>query len=193
MKHCGTQELTTERLVLRRMTTDDCEMMFGNWANDPEVTRYLRWEPHRDWVVTMAYLNEIVKQYDRPDFYDWGICDKVTGVLMGSISIAPAESCEREKPYAWKNVKTELLGGMYEIGYTLGKKWWNQGYATEAAAAVAFLCYEALALAPYGEFSAVGENAGNSGYKGGGSFIFRHALQRRQKLFVIGRIGSAAA
>lgn len=136
MKHCGTQELTTERLVLRRMTTDDCEMMFGNWANDPEVTRYLRWEPHRDWVVTMAYLNEIVKQYDRPDFYDWGICDKVTGVLMGSISIAPAESCEREKPYAWKNVKTELLGGMYEIGYTLGKKWWNQGYATEAAAAV---------------------------------------------------------
>ena len=42
MKHCGTQELTTERLVLRRMTTDDCEMMFGNWANDPEVTRYLR-------------------------------------------------------------------------------------------------------------------------------------------------------
>ena len=111
MKHCGTQELTTERLVLRRMTTDDCEMMFGNWANDPEVTRYLRWEPHRDWVVTMAYLNEIVKQYDRPDFYDWGICDKVTGVLMGNISIAPAESCEREKPYAWKNVKTELLGG----------------------------------------------------------------------------------
>ena len=84
------------------MTTDDCEMMFGNWANDPEVTRYLRWEPHRDWVVTMAYLNEIVKQYDRPDFYDWGICDKVTGVLMGNISIAPAESCEREKPYAWK-------------------------------------------------------------------------------------------
>lgn len=136
MKHCGTQELTTERLVLRRMTTDDCEMMFGNWANDPEVTRYLRWEPHRDWVVTMAYLNEIIKQYDRPDFYDRGICDKVTGVLMGSISIAPAESCEREKPYAWKNVKTELLGGMYEIGYTLGKKWWNQGYATEAAAAV---------------------------------------------------------
>lgn len=45
---------------------------------------------------------------------------------MGNISIAPAESCEREKPYAWKNVKTELLGGMYEIGYTLGKKWWNQ-------------------------------------------------------------------
>lgn len=55
---------------------------------------------------------------------------------MGNISIAPAESCEHEKPYAWKNVKTELLGGMYEIGYTLGKKWWNQGYATEAVAAV---------------------------------------------------------
>ena len=35
--------------VLRRMTTDDCEMMFGNWANDPEVTRYLRWESNLPW------------------------------------------------------------------------------------------------------------------------------------------------
>ncbi len=25
---------------------------------------------------------------------------------------------------------------MHQIGYTLGKKWWNQGYATEAATAV---------------------------------------------------------
>ena len=70
---------------------------------------------------------------------------------------------------------------------------YKQRVITETAAAVAFLCHVAFALAPYGEFSAVGENAGNSGYKGGGSFIFRHALQRRQKLFVIGRIGGAAA
>ena len=52
MKHCGTQELTTERLVLRRMTTDDCEMMFGNWANDPEVTRYLPPKPPLPCAIT---------------------------------------------------------------------------------------------------------------------------------------------
>ena len=131
MKHCGTQELTTERLVLRCMTTDDCEMMFGNWANDPEVTRYLRWEPHRDWVVTMAYLNEIVKQYDRPDFYDWGICDKVTGVLIGTISLFPAPALKM----GW-HLNTERLGPAWEVGYALGRKWWNKGYATEALCTV---------------------------------------------------------
>ena len=30
MKHCGTQELTTERLVLRRLSIDDSEMMYNN-------------------------------------------------------------------------------------------------------------------------------------------------------------------
>ena len=84
------------------MTTDDCEMMFGNWANDPEVTRYLRWEPHRDWVVTMAYLNEIVKQYDRPDFYDWGICDKVTGVLMAASALPPPNPVSVKSPMPGK-------------------------------------------------------------------------------------------
>ena len=43
MKHCGTQELETERLVLRRLSIDDSEMMYNNWANDRQVTQYLRW------------------------------------------------------------------------------------------------------------------------------------------------------
>jgi len=34
MKHCGTQELETGRLLLRRLTMDDSEMMFNNWASD---------------------------------------------------------------------------------------------------------------------------------------------------------------
>ena len=34
MKHCGTQELETERLVLRRLSIDDSEMMYNNWASD---------------------------------------------------------------------------------------------------------------------------------------------------------------
>ena len=38
MKHCGTQELESERLVLRRLSIDDSEMMFNNWASDRQVT-----------------------------------------------------------------------------------------------------------------------------------------------------------
>ena len=41
MKHCGTQSIETERLVLRRFSIDDAEAMYINWASDPEVTKYL--------------------------------------------------------------------------------------------------------------------------------------------------------
>ena len=48
MRHARTQEIETERLVLRRLTPEDAGMMYQNWANDPQVTKYLRWEPHKN-------------------------------------------------------------------------------------------------------------------------------------------------
>ena len=45
MRHAGTQEIETPRLLLRRLLPSDAPMMYSNWANDPEVTRWLRWTP----------------------------------------------------------------------------------------------------------------------------------------------------
>ena len=47
MRHAGTQTIETERLLLRPLTPEDAPMMYANWANDPDVTRWLRWEPHK--------------------------------------------------------------------------------------------------------------------------------------------------
>ena len=58
MKHCGTQELETERLILRRLSIDDSEMMYNNWASDRQVTQYLRWNAHRSWGETAEILGE---------------------------------------------------------------------------------------------------------------------------------------
>ena len=87
MKHCGTQPLETGRLLLRRLSIDDCEMMYNNWASDPEVTRYLRWAPHRSWAETAELLNEWEKHYTDPAYYQWGIEEKRSGILMGTISL----------------------------------------------------------------------------------------------------------
>lgn len=133
MQHCGTKTIKTGRLVLRPLTFEDTEMMFANWASDPAITRYLRWDAHRNWTTTAEYLNEVAKQYERPDFYDWGICTH-NGVLIGSISIAPAE---KDTAGGWKKgIKVELLGPAWEVGYVIGRKWWSNGYATEALCAV---------------------------------------------------------
>ena len=125
MRHCGTQILQTGRLTLRPLSIHDAEMMFGNWASDPRVAKYLRWQPHRSWAETAEYLNEVSKHYTEPDFYQWGIEEKVSGALIGSISLARGEADPGWPPAC------ERLGEIWEPGYCLGRKWWGRGYATE--------------------------------------------------------------
>ena len=48
MKNSGTVRMETKRLVLRPYVIEDADAMFRNWANDPQVTKYLSWEPHND-------------------------------------------------------------------------------------------------------------------------------------------------
>ncbi|MBR4142117.1 MAG: GNAT family N-acetyltransferase, partial [Firmicutes bacterium] len=52
MKHCGTQTIETERLILRRLRREDAGAMFRNWTSDPEVTKYLTWPTHESVAVT---------------------------------------------------------------------------------------------------------------------------------------------
>ena len=56
MRHAGTHDIETPRLLLRRLTPADAPAMYRNWANDPAVTRFLRWEPHKDENETFALL-----------------------------------------------------------------------------------------------------------------------------------------
>ena len=42
MRHAGTHDIETPRLLLRRLTPADAPAMYRNWANDPAVTRFLR-------------------------------------------------------------------------------------------------------------------------------------------------------
>ena len=124
MNHCGTRILETPRLLLRPLTMDDAQMMYDNWASDPAVTNYLRWEPHPSWVYTAELLHEWSKHYADPAYYQWGICEKDTGVLFGSLCLGPGEPDP-----VWQ-------GPMWEPGYCIGRRWWNKGYTTEALCAV---------------------------------------------------------
>ena len=60
MNHIGTREIATERLTLRRFEIEDAENMFYNWANDPEVTKYLTWPAHELSRVKSVIVSERV-------------------------------------------------------------------------------------------------------------------------------------
>ena len=57
MKHLGTKQLETERLILRRFRVSDAQAMYENWAKDSEVTKYLTWPAHSGPEVSEAVLS----------------------------------------------------------------------------------------------------------------------------------------
>lgn len=121
MNHLGTVVLETERLILRPFVLEDAEAMHRNWAGDAEVTKYLTWPTHADAGVSRMVLTDWCSNYEKPDFYQWGIAWKDRpedpfGTLSVVAVIAEAEAVE--------------------IGYCIGREHWGKGVMTEALNAV---------------------------------------------------------
>ena len=119
LTHKGTVTIETERLILRKAWMEDAEPMFRNWANDPEVTKYLTWPIHESIEVTRNLLVNWVESYQKDDYYQWMIVLKEIDEPIGSImanTIGRAQSAR--------------------IGYCIGKRWWHQGIMSETLKAV---------------------------------------------------------
>ena len=82
MKHCGTQIIETERLLLRRFSKDDAEAMYRNWASDPEVTKYLTWPAHISVNVSRAVLEDWAASYSQENYYHQGIMSEALKAVM---------------------------------------------------------------------------------------------------------------
>ena len=116
VNHLGTKHLETQRLILRQFVTDDANAMFHNWANDPEVSKFLTWPPHKDASESKCILEKWITAYDKDDCYNWAIVLKSLSEPIGSISVVRQRDDIR----------------MVHIGYCIGKRWWRQGLTSEA-------------------------------------------------------------
>jgi ribosomal-protein-alanine N-acetyltransferase len=130
MKHTGTLTLETKRLLLRRYELDDAEAVYTNWANDPEVTKYLTWQPHERVQVTKEVLTEWIKRYDNDDFYQWAIILKDLNQPIGSISVVGSNDEVKQ----------------VHIGYCIGRTWWHNAYTTEALNEVVRFFFEVVGV-----------------------------------------------
>lgn len=121
MKHCGTKQLETERLILRRFRPEEAAAMYQNWASDDEVTKYLVWPTHSSIEVSQYVTNEWVNSYSKDDFYQWAIVPKSNNdTPIGSISMVDSK---------------EKLS-VAHIGYCISREWWHKGITSEAMKAV---------------------------------------------------------
>ncbi len=94
--------------------------MFQNWASDEEVTKFLTWPAYTSPETAITVLNEWIESYEKPDFYQWAIVLKEINEPIGSISVVAIDE------------KVQMA----EIGYCIGRTWWNRGITSEALQAV---------------------------------------------------------
>jgi len=122
--------LETERLILRPFSHDDAKEV-QRLAGDFAVAETTLTIPHpyedgmaEEWIGTHEKIfqagTEIV----------FAITDKIEKYLIGAIGIS--------------QINTQFEKA--EIGYWIGKPYWNKGYCTEAVQAVLKYCFENLKL-----------------------------------------------
>jgi RimJ/RimL family protein N-acetyltransferase len=102
----------TARLLLRPVKFADVDAIFGSYAQDEEVTRYLIWRPHRSRSETRAYVERcIATPFEVERTYM--ILGRDDNVVRGA--------------FALRQRATHRL----DCGYVLARRWWRQGLMTE--------------------------------------------------------------
>ena len=65
--------ISTARLLLRPPRLDDAPAIFRSYAQDADVTRYLRWSPHRSVDETAAFLRTAIRAWQDGTGFPWTI------------------------------------------------------------------------------------------------------------------------
>jgi RimJ/RimL family protein N-acetyltransferase len=120
--------LQTKRLKIREFAIDDW-LAVHSYASDPDVTKYVEWGPNSetdsknfvDWAIQSSTIQP------RLDF-EFALSIKPEQILIGAASLHVSNPTNRE---GW-------------LGYCLNKRFWNRGFAKEAAQALIVLGFQNL-------------------------------------------------
>jgi len=117
----GTETITTDRLILRKIELSDAENLY-KLLIDKDVLDFLAGIPEYTGVdMAVNYINNVLdKKYQEKDYYDWAIALKDTNELVGRIGPFKQDNDRRMVDLVWYIMKDHR----------------GKGYTTEAAKAV---------------------------------------------------------
>lgn len=103
----------TARLDFRPIALDDAGPIFDTYAQDPQVTCFLTWRPHRSLADTQIYIADCLAR-SRIVSRTYVLTERDDGTLRGAIDLRLIE------PHR------------LEFGYVLARVCWGRGLMTEA-------------------------------------------------------------
>ena len=107
--------METERILLRRWQESDAEVLF-KYASDPDVGPRAGWPAHK----SVEESREIIRTFFHNET-TWAIVLKETGEAIGCIGY-----------YTHETSNIPIGKNDCEVGYWVGKPYWNRGICTEA-------------------------------------------------------------
>ena len=149
----GTEQIESERLILRRIGEDDFEFYVQLHA-DPEVARYLSHGKPRSSQESLAWLQSVLRSYQDFELGQLAVLRKSDGMLIGRCGLSDlaveARATVAAVPRGWyKRAEAPAAAEIVferELGYTFHRSSWGQGYASEAARCVFDYAREVLRL-----------------------------------------------
>lgn len=114
----GTIEIKTDRLLLRRYVEEDAVTLNRNFGLDPEMVKYSGWNPYATGEKARRTVKDFMSRYEDEHFYGWAI--EHDSRLVGTIGAYDYDPAEQS----------------VEIGFSIERASWGQGFAGEALKAV---------------------------------------------------------
>ena len=110
------KELETERLILRRITTEDAKNLYDNVFSNFEYYKYYYQKPFNSFEEYVEVVKQIQLWYENKNHFRWGIVLKDTNEMIGQVFIHTKD----------------VLNNNCKIGYIIGYAYQNKGYMQEA-------------------------------------------------------------
>ena len=131
MRHLGTRELQTERLLLRRIEEADAEELFRGFVNQREFLYYAN-KKERTLEEEKASLVGIREKYENDCYYNWLIALRDGGTIVGQIVLQVNE-----------------YNDSVEFSYAIDNRHTGRGYMTEALERVKEFAFKELEVSRF--------------------------------------------